>query len=73
MNIYEYMSKETRFFKVSCRKEFSQGAFYQKVFELEVEVTGSYHKMAEQAIRLIREQGYETHHIISHSTKRDTL
>lgn len=67
------MTTETRFVAAYVRKENAQGNFGRKVFETTVTVQGSYHKLAEELINAIRAQGYETQHIIGHSTKRNCV
>lgn len=65
--------KETRHFKASVRREGSIGAFETRIFTLVVTITGSHHSLSDEAIRLIRAEGYETERIIEHSTRRDCL
>lgn len=67
------MATETRFVKASVRKENAIGAWHDQIFALTVAVTGSYHALCDEVIRLIRAEGFETNHIIDHSTKRECL
>jgi len=64
---------ETRHFRAAVRKIGSIGGLEKKDFACEVPITGSYHRMAEAAIAAIQRQGYETHHIVSHSLKPECL
>ena len=67
------MATETRFFRADVREEHAQGSFRPRDFELVVTVTGSHHALMAEAITKIRAEGFETHHIISHSVIRDCL
>lgn len=67
------MATETRFFEAHVRKQGAQGIFSRKVFELTVTVTGSHHKLMDEATRLINAEGYELHHIDAHSAKRECI
>lgn len=64
---------ETRHFRAAVRQENALGIFEHKDFACEVEITGSYSRICEMAIAQIRERGYETHHIVSHSLKPECL
>ena len=64
------MITEQRFVAARVRKEHAQGAFERRVLEVTVTVQGSYHTLVEELIAGIREQGYETQHIIDHSVHR---
>lgn len=59
--------------KVNCRKDGSEGKFEDRVFSVTVPITGAYHTVARSIIAGVRLQGYETNHIVSHSTKRECL
>lgn len=69
----KFEKTETRFVKASVRKQGAQGNWQTKIFATEVPVTGSYHAVAEAAIKDINAQGWEVNHIIEHSTKRECL
>lgn len=67
------MPTEIRYFRAYVRKDGAIGRFYPQDFAVTVTVQGSYGNMLNEAVAGIREQGYETEHIVSHSAQRECL
>ena len=67
------MTFEQRWFRAAVREHGAIGNYTTQDFHLNVEVTGSHHKLMAEAIGIINEAGYEVHHIVGHSTKQECI
>ena len=68
-----YPCIEQRWFRAAVREHGAIGKYTTQDFHLNVEVTGSHHKLMAEAITIIGEAGYEVHHIVGHSINRETI
>lgn len=64
---------EERWFRAAVRPHGSIGQFTTKDFIMTVTVTGSHCSLMAEAIGVIHSRGFEVHHIVAHSSKRETL
>ena len=69
----QFKAIERRYCLAYVRKEGALGNYETKEFECFIPVSGSHDETMLNLIRSIREQGFETQRIISHSAKRDCL